>query len=155
MRKPESKLQKKIRSQLEKVVGGFWRKVWGGPYQAVFLDLIGCVDGLYFELEVKVPGKEHNTSALQDLTIKDIRKAGGVTGVVSSPQEAIQLVRKAQARAKKLRGLHNKSRECMPVLRTKNGKDLRDNGRSRKTRLASRSRRRPFNVDWDRLGSSS
>lgn len=102
-KKPESRLQLKIRRALENEVGGYWRKVWGGPFQSVFLDLIGCVDGQYYELEVKMPKKHNNTSELQELAIQKIKRAGGCAGVVTSADEAIRLVRQAQARAKRSR----------------------------------------------------
>jgi hypothetical protein len=142
MAKPESRLQRRIRQQLKKAVGGYWRKVWGGPYQAVFLDIVGCVDGLYIELEVKVPGKEHNTSDLQDLAIEEIKKAGGITGVVSSPEQAIKLVRKAQARAKGLRGLRDPSGKRSTLLRAADGQNLCVPVRPREAKVAKSTHRR-------------
>jgi len=100
-KKPESKLQRRIKKALEREIGGFWRKVWGGPYQATFLDLVGCVNGMYFELEVKNSNKRKNTSDLQDITIDMVQLAGGISGVVTSPEEAVQLVQKAIAAHRK------------------------------------------------------
>ena len=54
MKQPESRLQSKIRKALEDKVGGFWFKMHGSLFQMVGLpDLIGCVEGLFFGLEVK------------------------------------------------------------------------------------------------------
>lgn len=99
-KKPESRLQKNIRSALEKELGGVWYKIHGGPFQHSGIpDFLGCVDGLFFGLEVKVPGRG-KLSELQKIEIAAIKLAGGVAGVVTSPQEAIKLVREALARAK-------------------------------------------------------
>lgn len=93
-KKPESRLQLKIRKELERVVGGFWIKFWGGLFTRVGIpDLIGCVEGRFFGLEVKMPGE--SPSAVQRHVIGLIRKAGGVAEVVTSPQEAIDAVRQA------------------------------------------------------------
>lgn len=93
--KPESRLQRKIRKELEKEVGGWWVKIHGGPFQAAGIpDLIGCVEGLFFALEVKTPEDTRGASEIQKATMKKIRHKGkGVTCVVESPEEAIEVVR--------------------------------------------------------------
>ena len=93
--KPESKLQRKIRKVLEETVGGFWVKIHGSQYQKAGLpDLLGCVDGLFFGLEVKLQDIGEPTK-LQIETISDINRAGGVATIVRSPEEAINIVRLA------------------------------------------------------------
>lgn len=99
-KQPESKLQKKIRSHLEKEVGGFWFKMWGGPFTMAGLpDLIGCVDGLFIGLEVKLPKTSSQPSKIQLVVQKRIRKAGGVSEIVRSEGEAVDVVNKALERA--------------------------------------------------------
>lgn len=151
-KKPESKLQARIRARLEKDVGGFWRKVWGGPYQACFLDLVGCVNGLYFEIEVKMPKKRHNTSDVQDLTIEMVQLAKGVSGVVTSPEEAVELVRAALARAKGSSRPHPETKVRSPVRAAKNRKDVHIDGRARKALMAERPDSRPPNRGRQRVG---
>lgn len=94
-KQPESRLQAKIRRQLEKTVGGWWFKVWGGPFTAAGIpDLIGCVEGYFFALEVKRPIRSSKPSAIQLKTIESIiLKGEGVACVVRSPEEAIAVVR--------------------------------------------------------------
>lgn len=96
-KKPESRLQLKIRHELEREVGGFWFKVHGSEYQDAGLpDLIGCRGGLFFGFEVKTDSGE--PSRIQLETIKKIKmNGGGVASVVTTPEEAIFLVRQALA----------------------------------------------------------
>lgn len=93
MRKPESKLQLSIRRRLEATYGGWWRKIWGGPFQVGGLpDLFGLVDGFFFAFEVKLPGREHKTSPLQEKEIAAIQANGGYSGVVSSFEDASNII---------------------------------------------------------------
>ena len=104
--KPESRLQRAIRRKLTHEVGGYWLKIAGGPFQKAGVpDILGCVNGLFIGLEVKRPdrGKKSEPSELQKIEIQLINLAGGTAGVVTSPKEAIKLVLKALARAKRRR----------------------------------------------------
>jgi len=86
-KKPESRLQQKIRRSLEKDFGGFWVKIWGGPFQQAGIpDLIGCCEGHFFAFEVKTP--KGKPSALQLDIIDKIKKAGGVAAVITTYEEA-------------------------------------------------------------------
>jgi len=106
--KPESRRQKKIRQLLQREVGGYWRKIWGGPYQRRGLpDIIGCCEGLFFGFEVKEPNGM--PSELQKIEVNEIYEAGGCSAIIIEPEEAVRLVRQTIARAKRMRGLHNKS----------------------------------------------
>lgn len=93
--KPESRLQRRIRKALEKEFPqSFWIKIWSGPFQvAGFPDLLGCVQGRFIALEVKMPGEE--PSAIQRYMMKLIKRAGGITSRVESVEEAINVVRRA------------------------------------------------------------
>ena len=92
--KKESRLQRKIRSALEKrFKGSFWVKIWGGPFTMIGVpDLLGCVKGRFCALEVKQPDDLDDTTQIQRKVIRIIRRAGGVAGVVTSPQGAIQYI---------------------------------------------------------------
>lgn len=100
--KPESRLQRKIQSALRREVGGWWTKIHGGPFQAAGIpDLIGCVEGRFFALEVKRPDDTKGASEIQLRTMKKIREDGeGVSCVVESPEEAVDVVRSALSKAK-------------------------------------------------------
>ncbi len=68
-------------------------KYYGGMYgTAGTPDILACIDGKFFGLEVKVPQRKNNVSKLQDKTINDINKAKGVAGVVTSIEEAKELI---------------------------------------------------------------
>lgn len=56
-------------------------------------DMVGCTeDGTFFAIEVKVPGKKprENQKAFLDM----VKKHGGLAGVATSPEEAIEIVSK-------------------------------------------------------------
>jgi len=92
--KPESRLQRRIRRELKAALGGVYWKICGGPFQQAGLpDIFGCVGGFFVGLEVKQPGKK--PSELQKLELKKIEEAGGIASVVTSPEEAINVVKKA------------------------------------------------------------
>ena len=75
-------------------------KVHGGPMQMTGVpDLIVCVDGLMFGMEIKhqKPGEsiEHaklRTTPGQRFQIREINKAGGMARTVTSPEEALKLI---------------------------------------------------------------
>ncbi len=56
-------------------------------------DLIGCHRGRFVAIEVKMPGKEHETSSRQELTMHRIGNAGGITAVVSSHHSALGVLK--------------------------------------------------------------
>lgn len=123
----ESRLQKRIQDYLRKHVGGWWFKVWGGPFTPAGIpDLIGCVDGMFFALEVKLPKKSSKPSAIQLETIRDIvLKGGGVATIVRSEEEAVEVVLTALARAASRLQVRFATRRHRHVLRTAYRKNLR------------------------------
>lgn len=93
MKKPETILQQKIKLHLKNTFGGVWHKIHGDMYQDTGIgDLIGCLYGFYFNLEVKLPTnkkrKEHQT-----LEINNILMNGGCGAYVTSVEEADKVVR--------------------------------------------------------------
>lgn len=92
--KPESRLQRRIRKGLKQEIGGWWRKIHGGPFQAAGIpDLLGCVRGRFFGFEVKHPDQNSETSKIQEKNIREIIRNGGTAAVVESLEEAVRLVR--------------------------------------------------------------
>lgn len=91
----EAKLTTRIRQELQRVFPGiFVFKVWGNEHMLAGLpDLLGCWDGRFFGLEVKLPESRTNVSARQELVHGMIQKAGGVAEVVTSPAEAVAVMR--------------------------------------------------------------
>lgn len=57
-------------------------------------DLLICYKGKFIGLEVKVPGKEKTLTALQKKWLKSIRRAGGLSYMVTSTEMAVSAVRK-------------------------------------------------------------
>lgn len=91
--KRETKLVRDIRVSLRGKVGGLWIKTHGSVYaQQGLPDLIGCVEGVFFGLEVKMPGEENEVTPLQNETLMDIIENGGFASVVTDEDEAIQFV---------------------------------------------------------------
>lgn len=94
MTQRESKLSRSIAAHLKITwpVGDlFVFKVWGSEHMMAGLpDLVGCVEGRFFGLEVKLPSERKNVSARQELVLGWILAAGGIAGVVCSKEEAVQ-----------------------------------------------------------------
>jgi hypothetical protein len=91
--KPETLLTGRILVRLRRERPGLWVKIHGSPFQRKGLpDIIGCYRGRFVGLEVKVPGREAEVTPLQAHTLSEIRHSGGVAGVVSSPDQAIDLL---------------------------------------------------------------
>lgn len=96
MKKPETRLQEKIKKHLQKTFGGVWHKIHGGPFQQSGIgDLIGCCKGYYFNLEVKQDktGKKYEPTEIQQREIDNVNEEGGCGACVKSTEEAEQVVR--------------------------------------------------------------
>ena len=138
-KQPESRLQQSIQKSLRAEVGGWWFKVWGGPFMPAGIpDLIGCVDGFFFAFEVKLPKKSSKPSAIQLETIKDIViKGGGVATIVRSEEEAVAIVIETLARAASRLRLRHQTRRHRAILRAAHRKDLRHHGTPPQARRGS------------------
>ena len=122
--KPETRRQRRIRKAIE---GAFplcwWVKIHGNEFMPSGLpDLIGTVDGLFFAFEVKEP--DGTLADIQDETIDDIRKAGGIAAVVEEPWEAIALIHEARRLSAEGRHLFGGAGWVRAVLRAKNRKNM-------------------------------
>ena len=93
MSKPETKKVKKIREALlEKYPEGLFLKIHGSPYQESGIpDLVCCIQGTFFGLEVK-EDEDDEATLTQLRMIRRIRQAGGYAEVVRSPEEALDFV---------------------------------------------------------------
>jgi hypothetical protein len=90
----ESALVKKMMEHLERKVGGLWIKISAGPFQVAGLpDIIGCYEGRFYGIEVKIPGKEHELTKIQKYWIDKINKAGGKATMVTTVKQAEDFVR--------------------------------------------------------------
>lgn len=91
----ESRLSKRISDVLREQhrFNLFVFKVWGSAHMMAGLpDLIGCVQGLFFGLEVKHPETRGDVSPRQEFVHGLIRQAGGIVAVVTTPQEALDAI---------------------------------------------------------------
>lgn len=55
-------------------------------------DIIGCVHGTFFGLEVKLPGKEYTLTKRQAHTLAKLNQAGGKAAMVTSVDQAFDFV---------------------------------------------------------------
>lgn len=126
-KKPETRLQQSIQYALNREVGGWWFKVWGGPFMPAGIpDLIGCVNGMFFAFEVKLPKASSKPSMIQLETIRDIvMKGGGVATIVRSPEEAVQIVYQTLARATRRSRVRPIGSKRRVILRAAHGENLR------------------------------
>jgi hypothetical protein len=77
---PETKLQKKMARRLRSR-GAWVRKMHGGPSGRGLPDFLGCYRGVFFAIEVKVPGREGTLTEHQDAGLRAIARAGGIACV--------------------------------------------------------------------------
>lgn len=87
----ENDIVRAILNYLNTVPGCFAWKEHGGMYGTAGIpDIIACINGGFYAFEVKTPvGK---TTALQDATIRKIRKCGGQAFVVRSVDEVKEIL---------------------------------------------------------------
>lgn len=93
MAQAESRLSRKIMTKI-RAEGHFCFKVHGSEYMMSGLpDIIVCAEGHFIGLETKMPGEEHDTSVKQRYVHGLIRDAGGTAYVVSSVEQALEVIR--------------------------------------------------------------
>lgn len=81
---PEGRVKAKVRKVLEKYPHwGFWPVPTG--YGRTSLDYIGCINGRFFAIETKAPGKK--PTPLQEQTMKQMMHSGGIVFLVVGGEE--------------------------------------------------------------------
>lgn len=93
-KQPESKIVDKISAYLNAQKPAVWHfKVHGGMFQEAGIpDIVGCKEGIFFALEVKT--QTGKPTKLQEYTLKKIKEAGGICGVVRSVEDVKNLLDK-------------------------------------------------------------
>ena len=87
----EKSIENKIKAYLKTIDSLFFFKEHGGLYGTAGVpDIICCYKGLFIAFEVKT--NDGKTTALQDATIKRIRKAGGIAEIVRSVDEVKRII---------------------------------------------------------------
>ena len=72
---------------------GFWFVTHGGQFQQGGLpDVLGCYQGVFYGIELKMPGREHTLTERQAHALKSIKAAGGKATMATSVQEALDFV---------------------------------------------------------------
>ena len=101
MTQPETLLVGRIRDAIrDRWPGVYVLKIHGGAAQSGGIpDLVGCVDGRFFAIEVKAPRRgESNTKARERVTVRQaihlerVLDAGGISGVAVTVDEAIAII---------------------------------------------------------------
>ena len=81
----------------------YWVKIAGGNYQKRGLpDIIGCIDGLFVGIEVKLPERRNELGAvtpLQQYALDQIHKAGGFTFVAYDVDDVLSILKEYFANA--------------------------------------------------------
>lgn len=92
MRGPETRLRKKIQDAIQHFYPSCMIfKIHGNPYQVAGIpDLVCCINGRFVGLEVKCPGK--NATEIQQAVLNRISQARGISGVVHSISEALEVL---------------------------------------------------------------
>ena len=88
--------ESRLRTNIVKALTGY-SGVWfvthqSGEQEKGLPDIIGCYQGQFYGIEVKMPGKIHTLSKRQEYVLKRIRDAGGKSVVVTSVDDALAFV---------------------------------------------------------------
>lgn len=108
----EEQLQRRICKRILELRPNAWIfHPVGGPYQTPGIpDLLLCIDGLFIGMEIKFPKPGESMEAAraratpqQRNQIRLINNAGGMAGVVTSVDEAMDLIHRAFVKSERLR----------------------------------------------------
>ena len=84
----EKTIVKSIRRFLDQAYPGVWYKIHGGPYQEAGIpDIVGVHKGRFCAFEVKRPKRMDKVTINQQYQLDRLKKAGAITGVVTSVEE--------------------------------------------------------------------
>jgi hypothetical protein len=90
---PEGKVKDKVKKLLKSLGPRCW---WYMPVQngmgvVGIPDFVGCLDGRFFGIETKAPGKKNNLTVNQQLQLAGIESARGQTFVVAGDDDITAL----------------------------------------------------------------
>ena len=92
----EKDLQKYVVGRLREIGGLCLFNIHGDRYNVGIPDLLGCYDGKFFAIELKV--KNNKPTELQKVRLQEIEKAGGVQGVAYNWGEVKEILKKVGLR---------------------------------------------------------
>lgn len=86
---PEGKVKDDIKKYLISLGDDCWffMPMMMGYGRKGIPDIVGCLRGNFFAVEVKAPGKEKATTPWQDRELHKVNQAGGYAIVISSAEE--------------------------------------------------------------------
>ena len=87
----EQAIQKKIITYIEKTLNGYVANISVASKSGT-PDLLACIDGAFYGIEVKKPTTMHTVSKLQEHHLNLIRKSGGKAYAVSSVEQLEQYI---------------------------------------------------------------
>lgn len=97
---PEPRLEKTLVANIVKAIHkeAGWRavKTHGSIYQTGWPDILGCAEGHFFAIEVKLPGGK--PTPLQAAQLDLWASALGITGCAHSVEEAIRIIKSGLGR---------------------------------------------------------
>lgn len=82
---PEGKVKKKAQKLLDSIGAYYFFPATGGYGRSGVPDIVGCVNGIFFGIECKAPGK--TPTALQDRELNKIQQAQGIAFVYDGTME--------------------------------------------------------------------
>ncbi len=86
----EKSIENKIKDYL-KLKGAYYVKYFGNKFSQVGVpDILACYKGRFIGIEVK--NEKGKTSPLQDINLKQIQEAGGISIVARSVEEVKQII---------------------------------------------------------------
>ena len=87
----ERALVKRIGRELDRLDRCWWMNVHGGPFQRSGVpDIVGVIDGRFFAIEVKAD--DGRLTRLQEATIQDIERSGGLAIVARSVADINKII---------------------------------------------------------------
>jgi Holliday junction resolvase len=72
--------------------GAWVIKTHGSPSLSGLPDIIACYEGRFVGIEVKKPTTRHTVTLRQQAVLDMIAQSGGITGVATSVEEALNLI---------------------------------------------------------------
>lgn len=93
MQGPETRLRKRIvKALMEKYPSGLYLKIHGNRFQNIGVpDLLCCIEGYFVALEIKT--ERGKVSPAQSLMLDRIKEAKGISAVIRSSDEALEVVK--------------------------------------------------------------
>ena len=93
---PEGRVKTHIKKYLATVSHCWWFMPIGGAYTSGGIpDIVGCVRGQFFAIEVKAPGKLGTVTALQALKMREIDEVGGIVFAADDVEQVRDVFKRA------------------------------------------------------------